>query len=264
MNRRTKRLRSCFVVTILAAPLIGAAPAQSDSADARQIVREMSAYIAAQKDLSGDFDVALDVTTPQLEKITFQSSGTVLMSRPGKMHSTRTGGYSEMELVGDGTTATVIDRAHGAYAQASYAGTIDSLIDTLRTTYSIEMPAGDLLMTDSYDRLMAGVVEAKHIGVGVIDGHECEHLAFRNDDTDWQLWVRTGPDPLPCKYLISSKKVVGYPTYTIEFRNWSTGKRAGERAFHFSPTAGLRKVGFDQMSAVGELPPPAKPASGGQ
>ena len=42
---------------------------------------------------------------------------------------------------------------------------------------------------------MAGVLEAKHIGRGVVEGVECEHLAFRNLDTDWQIWVEVGDRP---------------------------------------------------------------------
>ena len=52
------------------------------------------------------------------------------------------------------------------------------MIDLLRTKYEIDMPGADLLLTNSYAELMDGVIEAKHIGVGVIDGMECEHLAF--------------------------------------------------------------------------------------
>jgi hypothetical protein len=50
----------------------------------------------------------------------------------------------------------------------------------------------DLLLTNAYDELMANVLDAKHIGQGVVDGVECEHLAFRGTDTDWQIWIETG------------------------------------------------------------------------
>jgi hypothetical protein len=46
---------------------------------------------------------------------------------------------------------------------------------------------------------VAGVREAKYIGRGIIDRRECEHLAFRNHDTDWQLWVEVGEKPIPRK-----------------------------------------------------------------
>ena len=58
------------------------------------------------------------------------------------------------------------------------------------------------------------MIEAKHIGRGVIDGVECEHLAFRNQDVDWQLWVQVGAKPIPCKYVITSKAVgIGAPIH---------------------------------------------------
>jgi hypothetical protein len=46
------------------------------------------------------------------------------------------------------------------------------------------MPGTDLLLTNSYDELMTNVIDAKHIGQGVVDGVECEHLAFRGVDAD--------------------------------------------------------------------------------
>jgi hypothetical protein len=46
------------------------------------------------------------------------------------------------------------------------------------------MPGADLLLSRVYDELMADVIDAKHIGQGVVDGVECEHLAFRNPDID--------------------------------------------------------------------------------
>ena len=37
---------------------------------------------------------------------------------------------------------------------------------------------------------MAEVIEGNNIGHGVVAGVECSHLAFRNQDVDWQLWVQ--------------------------------------------------------------------------
>lgn len=272
MARKAKRVVRGLAGCLLAGSMLWPIPIQAQdpsakqnvsAVSAKQIVKAMSDYMASQKALSSEFDVALDVTTPQLERITFNSSGSLVLARPGKIRAIRKGGYAEMELISDGKTATVVDLANAAYAQAKSPGTIDALIDMIRTTYGIDMPAGDLLMTNSYDRLIEQVVEAKHVGIGVVDGYECEHLAFRNSDTDWQLWIRTGNRPLPCKYLISSKKVVGYPTYTIQFRNWSTEPVASDDAFRFRAAQGARQVGFDQMSAVGELPAPTAEPTGG-
>lgn len=249
---------------LLVGTLLCASPAQADPASAKRVVKSMSTYMASQNNLSADFDVALDVITPELEKVQFAASGSLLLARPDKVHLVRKGGYSEVELLSDGKTVTISNMAGGAYAQLASPGTVDQIINVLRSNYGIDMPGADLLLTNSYDELMAGVVEAKHIGVGVINGVECEHLTFRNADSDWQLWVRTGDRPLPCKYIISSKTVAASPDYTVQFRNWSSGQAAAATAFNFAPAKGAKKVEFNQLVGIGDLPPPAPVSTGGR
>ena len=249
---------------MLAGSLLCATPAQADSASAQRVVRAMSDYMASQKNLSAEFDVTLDVITPELEKVQFAASGSLMLSRPDKVHLIRKGGYSEVELLSDGKTMTISNMAGGAYAQLPSPGTVDQIVDVLRNDYGIDMPGADLLLTNSYNELMAGVIEAKHIGVGVINGVECEHLTFRNMDTDWQLWVRSGDNPLPCKYVITSKTVTAAPDYTVQFRNWSAGKAAPSPAFNFAPARGVRRVEFNQLVGIGDLPAPAPLSAGGR
>lgn len=259
-----RRRTSSLLMTMLVVGSLLSDPAIADPISAKRVVRAMSEYMASQKNLSSEFDVTLDIITPELEKVQFAASGSVLLERPNKIRLIRKGGYTELELLSDGKTVTIMDLGSGSYAQLKSTGTVDQLIDVLRNDYGIDMPGADLLLTNSYDELMAGVVEAKHIGVGVINGVECEHLAFRNADTDWQLWVRSGERPLPCKYTISSKTVAASPDYTIQFRNWSTGQAATAAAFNFAPAKGAKPVAFDQLVGIGDLPPPAPLSTGGR
>ena len=264
ISASSRASRLTVMVALGAASLLCAAPAQADSASAKRIVKAMSDYMASQNNLSGEFDVTLDVITPELEKIQFAASGSLLLARPDKVRLIRKGGYTEVELLSDGKTMTISSMGGGTYAQVASPGTVDQIVDVLRTKYGIDMPGADLLLTNSYDELMAGVVEAKHIGVGVINGVECDHLTFRNADTDWQLWVRSGDRPLPCKYIISSKTVAASPDYTVQFRNWSAGKAAAARAFNFAPARGAQRVEFNQLVGIGDLPPPAPLSAGGR
>jgi hypothetical protein len=55
----------------------------------------------------------------------------------------------------------------------------------------------DLLLSNAYDDMMSDVILATHVGQGVVDGIECEHLAFRGVDTDWQIWIESGARPVP-------------------------------------------------------------------
>jgi hypothetical protein len=118
------------------------------------------------------------------------------------------------------------------------------------------MPGTDLLLTNTYDELMSNVVQAQHIGQGVVDGVECEHLAFRGPDIDWQIWIESGARPLPRKYVITSKAVTGAPQYTLRIRDWKTDGVADAEAFVFKPPAGVTKVDLEAaaLAEFDEIP----------
>jgi len=241
------------------ASAVAAREAETNAARAKQILRSMSDYISGQKNVAAEFDLALEAITPALEKIQFDSSGHMLLSRPDKLHVSRTGGYSDVELIYDGMIATVYSKSHGNFAQLEVPGSVDKLIDELMDKYGIVMPGADLLLSRPYDELIAGVLEARYIGRGVIDGTECEHLAFRNFDTDWQLWVELGDHPVPRKYVISTKTMAGAPQYTVHIRQWTgSGVPAGD-AFTFKQPEGVKRVAFDALTDLDELPPSTSP-----
>lgn len=222
--------------------------------DAGKILKSMSDYVASQKVISATFDSDIEVITPDLQKIQFASSGQLSLSRPDKLRATRTGGYADIELVFDGKVATVFGKNINAFAQLDAPGSIDQLVDRLRNQLSVELPGADLLLSNAYDVLMSDVIDAKHIGQGVIDGVECEHLAFRNADTDWQVWVEVGPRPVPRKYVITSKAVTGGPQYTLRIKGWKTDAQLSADAFVFKPPADAKKVDVKALSELDEIP----------
>ena len=90
----------------------------------------------------------------------------------------------------DGKTLTVNNKDGKDYAQIEAPGTAEELIDVLREKHGVVAPGADLLLSNVFNVLMTDVVEAAVIGKGVIDGVECDHLAFRNLETDWQISIK--------------------------------------------------------------------------
>ena len=253
-QRRSSQLAAGCLLAIALALManLSVMPAWAD--DAGKILKSMSDYVSSQKAISVTFDSDIEVITPDLQKIQFASSGQLLLSRPDKLRATRTGGYADIELVFDGKTATVFGKNINAFAQLDAPGSIDQLVDRLRNQSSAELPGADLLLSNAYDVLMSDVIDAKHIGQGVIDGVECEHLAFRNADTDWQVWVEVGPRPIPRKYVITSKAVTGGPQYTLRIKGWKTDAQLSADAFVFKPPADAKKVDVKALSELDEIP----------
>jgi len=115
------------------------------------------------------------------------------------------------------------------------------------------LATGDLLLSRSFDEMMADVIDAKDVGRGVIDGVECEHLAFRNTDTDWQIWIELGARPIPHKYVITTKATTGMPQYTLRIKEWRSDVAAD--AFAFKSAEGAKKVGLEALADTDEVPP---------
>jgi hypothetical protein len=242
-------------VAIIAGIALSASTIVQAADDSDKLLKAMSDYVGAQKSISATFDSDIEVITPELQKIQFASSGQVQLSRPDKIRMRRTGGYTDVEVVYDGKTLTLSGNHTKAYVQQEMSGSTDQVIDQVRDKLGTAMPGTDLLLTSSFDELMQGVIDGRHIGQGVIDGVECEHLAFRNADTDWQIWMETGARPIPRKYVITSKAVAGAPQYTLRIKDWKTDAAAGADAFAFKPAADAKKVPIEAMRDFDEVPP---------
>lgn len=234
-----------------------APPAASSESDknARGLLKAMSDYLAAQQNISMAFDSIFEVVSADHQKLQIATSGTVELSRPDKLHTTRKSGFSDTEMVYDGKTLSILGKGQNAYVQAALPGTIDSLIDALRDKFHRQLPGADLLQSGVYDKLMEDVTDVKDLGSGVIGGVECDHIAFRAKDTDWQIWIAQGDKPYPCRYVITSKGVDQAPEFTLEVRQWQAGGAAGN--FSFTPPAGAKQMkpeDLDSLRDTADLP----------
>jgi hypothetical protein len=249
--------RACAVGLLIAsAGIFAVSRARADNGDeARAILKAMSDYVSGQKSIAATFNTDIEVITPDLQKIQFDSSGQLQLSRPDKLHASRTGGYTDVELIFDGKTFVVANKKDNLFTQADAPGTVDQLVEKIRRELGVDLPGADLFVSNPYQVLNADVIDAKHIGRGVINGVDCEHLAFRNDDTDWQIWVAVGANPVPCKFVITSKAVTSAPQYTILITDWKSDATIPADAFTFTAPEGAKKVDFDGLSAIDEVPP---------
>jgi hypothetical protein len=233
---------------------LGGPAALADEAEAKSMLKAMSDYLAAQKSISFDFDTNLEVVTKDHQKILLASSGSVDLSRPDKLRAIRSGGFATVEMVFDGRTLTLLGKDANLYTQLETPGTLDHLVDVLRDEYQRPVPGADLLLSDVYDELMRDVVDVKDLGSGVIGGIECDHLAFRTKDVDWQIWIAQGEHPYPCRYVITSKGVDQGPQYSVQISDWSTGGEAASSDFSFTAPAEAKKVDLNDLVDIDEVP----------
>jgi hypothetical protein len=216
------------------------APAQAQDLDpsATEVLQFMSDYLAATAAFSVNADVDFEVVASTGQKLQFSSYSSLVMQRPSGLYLERRGAVADAEIFFDGSQITLFGRRINAYAQQALTGTVDDAILTVEAETGLPFPGADLLFADPYAVLSEGVESSTYLGTAYIDGVEVHHLAFREAEVDWQLWVQTGDVPLPMKYVITTKWLTGAPQYEIRLRDWDTSPSIDDARFTFTAPAG--------------------------
>ena len=110
-----------------------------------------------------------------------------------------------------------------------------------------------LFYTGSFEELSDSVVNSAYLGTVYVNDVECHYLTFREAKVDWQLWVRAEGDPLPMKYVITTKWITGAPQYAIRFRDWNTNPQIVSGFFDFKAPEGAKKLEAVHANRMGDL-----------
>lgn len=252
------RLSTCLGIGALVIVMSGSlwsVAAHADEANAKRMLKAMSEYVGAQERISFEFDEALGVVTDKDQKLTLVSSGSLTLARPSNIRAKRSAGHADVEMVYDGKTLTVLERTENLYTQIARVGTIDALVDVLREEYGRPLPAADLILVNSYDPLMEDVTDVKDLGIGIVNGVKCVHLAFRKEVLDFEIWIAQGDKPYPCRYTVTSKDIPHSPQFTAQIRNWTVGDAVLADGFSFDAPAGAKKVELKELQeGLSDLP----------
>jgi hypothetical protein len=109
------------------------------------------------------------------------------------------------------------------------------MFDTMAQKYGLALPISDLLYSDPYDPMMAGVESARYAGKHRVGSHECVHLAFKQEELDWQIWIDAGEHPFPRRMAIRYEGLEGSPAFMATFTKWEPSTKFDEKHFRFEP-----------------------------
>ena len=255
--KSTKRLGVLVVVaaaSLVLVPVWMVAAQEEIEPDAAKVLGEMAEHLGSLERFSVEYDIETEVVSYEGQKLQFVSSGGIEIQRPNKLHVSRKGAFTDVEMILDGRVLTL----HGKNANVFFqlpATTIDQVIDGLRNDVGFDAPGADLLSETPLKQAETDATGGRHVGMAFLNGVEVHHLAFRGKEVDWQLWVTEGDKPLPLKYVITSKWVAASPEYSVEFKNWNIAPSFKESRFVFTPPKDAKKLETLKLDAIGEIVP---------
>jgi hypothetical protein len=244
-----------LLITAVAAPVLltGLAPALAQGStiepEATRLLKRMTDYMGGLERFSVDTDNMLEEVLMTGQKIQYDFTASVKVERPDRLRAERTGDLDQQLIVYDGESLTIFDPREKYFATAEAPHNIDDLLHFARDTLDLVPPTGDLVYSNAFELLTAGLTEGFVVGKSMVDGVRCDHLAFRTPLVDWQIWIADGDRPLPHKYVLTTMDDPAHPQYLVLMRNWNVSPRFDEADFGFTAPAGAQQIEFMRMDA---------------
>jgi hypothetical protein len=176
------------------------------------------------------------------QKIQFSRTVTMDVKRPAGLRLEITSPNTARGFWYDGKTLTVLDRKHNFYGVTAMPATLDKTVDAAHDQFGIDLPLIDLALSDPYKNATAKITGGKYFGIAPVLGVPCHHLAFTQDNVDWQVWIEDGPQPLIRKFVITQKNEPGTPEFTALITHWNVTDRIADSDFVFSQPKGAAKI----------------------
>jgi hypothetical protein len=236
---------SFAVVSGLSSKGIGQAAEIEPKAD--RILKRMSDYLGSLEQFRVQTENTLEVVLRSGQKIQFVNPANFSIRRPDRLRAERKGDIVNQEFLYDGKSLTLYQRDAKCYATVEAPPSIDETMDFARESLDVYSPGGDLVYGNPYRVLTEDVLSGFHVGMSVVDGVKCHHLAFCGNEVDWQIWIQEGKKPLPRRFIITSKWLTGAPQFSMTMRNWDLSPKLTDESFVFVPPPDARKIDFIRL-----------------
>lgn len=221
---------------------------------ADRMLRVMSEYLKKASEFTFHAELRYDTVLDNGQKIEYGASVRVACRRPNRLHIEYRGDERNTRLVYDGRTFTLLDLDKNVYSVIDVPDNIDAAVDHLFDKIGSAVPIADMVYADPYRILTEFVIHGSFVGLHKIGGRPCHHLAFAQEQVDWQIWIEDGPRPLPRKLIVAYTDQEGSPQYAARFTHWDFQPRISDDYFQFHPPAGADQIEVLPMTYIVEEP----------
>jgi hypothetical protein len=232
------------------ANLAASTPAPVVAPAAGRLLKEAGAYIGSAAAFTFHADVTFDHVLPSGQKLQFSAAEEAVLQRPNRVYVEWNGDLGARQFWYDGKTVTLYNPATLFYANAIAPPDIDAMLSELVPELDFAPPLSDLLYRDPYKTLRGKIQYGFDLGQNDVNGRNCRTLAFVEKDIDWQIWIENGPQPTPCKLVITYKTQSSQPQFTAVFSDWDFAPRIDPAVFTPELPQGAQKIPFATVAAA--------------
>ncbi len=207
-------------------------------------LKKMGELLAASKQFSFDALTLKEQVLPSGQKLQYDAKIHIDINRPNGFIGTVNSGAKNKKLIYDGKRLTLLDLKNNFYASTEAPEDIDSTLDFIMDRYGVSIPLADFLFADINSTLTENVQSGFYVALVEVNGKKAHHLAFSQDNVDWQIWISAEGQPSPVKFVINYKNKVSEPQFIAFFQHWNLTANFKAEDFIFQPSKNMVEIEF--------------------
>ncbi len=246
MKRKNTWFLCALCLLMLCLPVLSQAQDKGPAIDPKAdlILRQMSEFLNTLKAFTFHAENAADEVVSAGLKLQFADAVDVSVRRPNRLRVNINGDTHNQQIFYDGKDITLFSLDTNFYATIAAPSEIEKALDYALRAFNLSAPLADLVYRNAYDLLMENVESGSYIGLHTVHGVKSHHLSFRQNDTDWQIWIEDSKTPFPRKMVITSKWIAGAPQFMALLSNWNTSPRLTDSIFNFVVPEKAERIEF--------------------
>ena len=235
-----------------AAPVAQPAPvADIVEPEALAALERMGATLRSLQSFTVKSDATIEEVYTDGQKLMVPARTTYTINLPSQMKVEFDTDKGQRVLRYDGKVMTLADSTLRKYVSFPLSGTVVEVFDSLEDDFGIALPIRELFLfglpTSDIEPPRAG----RFIGDSTIGGDPVSHYAFRQSDSDWQIWLDKGDRPLPRKLVITAVTEPSKPQFIAHF-TWNTAPNIAADTFSTAAPKDYQLVDFGTAALTAE------------
>ena len=220
-------------------------PVRSDEIDDRAMaaLTKMSDYLKTLKTFRINSEFSQDEIVDTNMKVQKNGTNEIFVRMPDHLYAHVETDDHDLEFIYDGKTFTLFGVGQNFYASSPAPPTVPRMLNAVRAKYGIVFPVADFIQMAGDENLLQEVTKIGYIGTSRIDGVECDHLAVRQAEVDWQVWIEKDETPLPRKLVITTKTQPAQTQFMTKLR-WDLSPTIADNLFSFTPPPDAVRIRF--------------------
>ncbi|QLG87450.1 DUF2092 domain-containing protein [Chitinibacter bivalviorum] len=212
---------------------------------------ETGDYLRSLTRFQVDADITQDLVLDNGQKVKIHGKTSMKVNHLQQISSSIESDRLNRKFYYDGKSITQYAPKQGYFATVPASNNVYDALHQLESEYGLQVPLEDLFQLGRDAKQLDKLTVAAYVGPTQINGQLCDHMAFRQEGVDWQLWLSRSKPALPCKLSIVSTDEAAQPEYVVEY-HWKMKPTFKESDFKFKPGKHDQAIPLKKVGEQGE------------